>query len=228
MNKFASLCILSYKRPERLQECLDTLLATIDYPCEIIINCDGGDTAARLASDYFHLGKASKLILSIGDNRGVGRSFQNCLGVAEGDYIFKIDSDIIFKPQWLSKAVSVLENNLDVGTVGLFDYHRQDPNDDRFKPENNVAERRVDCLIVKDYVSSIYGFRKDLLDNWLGDIPDDGLHSTVGGRERYMALLDVVDNKAFGFGSVYVTLKPDGTAFKTQTFDSPLLFEKNS
>lgn len=221
--KIASLCVLAYKRPELLTQCLDTLHETIDYPCEIIVNIDGEDNpdqhAASIAHSYFRDKKISKLITIGGKNRGVGRSFQNTIGLAEGEYIFKIDSDIIFKPNWLSKAISVLDNNPDIGTVGLFDYYRQDPNDDRFKPEHNVITKRKDCFIVKDFVSSIYGFRRDDLDI-NQEIHDDGLHQSFGT----MALLDVVDNKAFGFGSVYVTLKPDGTASKTQTFEEPLIF----
>lgn len=215
-------------------KCLDTLLETVDYPCEIIVNVDGEDNidqhAAEIAFQYLRNKKISKLIAVGGKNRGVGRSFQNCLGVAEGDYIFKIDADIIFKEKWLSRAVQCLEINEDVGAVGLFDYHRQDPNDPRFTPSENYIEKREDCIIVKDFVSSIYGFRSIDMENHLAGIkyvpcfPDDGLHTKFGK----MALIDCVDNKAFGFGSVYVTLKPDGTATKTQTFDLPLLFEKKS
>lgn len=221
----ASLCVLAYKRPELLIKCLDTLHETIDFPCEIIVNVDGEDNpdqhAASIAHSYYRKKLISKLITVGGSNRGVGRSFQNCLGVAEGDYIFKIDADITFKPNWLSKAIGVLDNNPDVGSVGLFDYHRQDPNDERFKPENNVIEKRSDCLIVEDFVSSIYGFRNGPYG--AVKMPDDGWHQSVAAGKK-MALADLVDVKAFGFGSVYVTLKPDGTATKTQTFEDPLIF----
>ncbi len=224
-----SIIITSYKRADLLKQCLDTLHQTIDSPCEIIVNCDGGDTAFRIALQYWLDKKISKLILNNGDNRGIGRGFQNCLGVAEGEYIFKVDSDIIFTKPWLAKAIQCLQSNRDIGALGLFDYNRQDPNDERFKPENNVIEKRKDCLIVKDFVSSIYGFRKKDLDNWSGNIPDDGLHQFFQkeDRTRYLGLLDLVDNKAFGFGSVYVTIKPDGTAFKTPTYELPLIFGKN-
>ena len=157
-------------------------------------------------------------------NRGVGRSFQNCLGLAEGKYIFKIDADIIFRPKWLSKAIAVLDNNPDVGGVGLFDYHRQDPNDSRFKPENNILEKRPDCTIVNDFVTSIWGFRNRGYKELSGyfPIPDDGLHHCFEKK----ALLDVVDNEAWGVGkSVYVS----GTMekpIKTPTFNEPFLLSK--
>jgi len=226
MNDFASLCILAYKRPSDLMTCLNTLRKTIDYPCEIIINLDGTD-AENIVALQFMLrdNKISKLILNNGMNRGVGRSFQNCTGIAEGRYIFKIDADIIFKPQWLSSTVKILENNADIGAVGLFDYNRQDPNDSRFKPENNVIAPREDCLIVKDFVSSIYAFRSCDL-NKIIPIQDDGNHTKLG----QLALNDKVDIHAWGVGrSVYVSGTEDHPR-KTETFNEPFLFlppEKN-
>mgnify|MGYP003396345437 CR=1 FL=1 len=72
--KFSSLCILAYKRPEELKKCLESLYATIDSPCEVIINIDGGDGECRSIVESM---PASKIIFNNGKNRGVGRSFQN-------------------------------------------------------------------------------------------------------------------------------------------------------
>lgn len=214
---FASLCILAYKRPELLQQCLISLYETVDFPSEIIINFDGTDSL-----DFPREFKFSKIIVNKGNNRGVGRSFQNCLGVAEGDYVFKLDADLIFKPGWLSKSIKILDTNEEIGAVGLFDYNRQDPNDDRFKPENNIIRTMktwdFEYQVVKDFVSCGYGFRRKDLNQT--DIPDDGLHQSFG----QLAIHDSVDNKSFGFDSVYVQIKPDGSVDKTPTFDMPLLF----
>lgn len=220
----ASICVLAYKRPELLIRSLDSLTATIDFPAEIIVNIDGEDNpdqqAAQVAHSYFRKGLISKLITIGGKNRGVGRSFQNCLGLAEGDIIIKADTDLIYQPRWLSKTAQVLTNNPDIGSLGLFDYHKWDPNDDRFKPENNVIEQRIECDIVKDFVSSIYAFRRKDLNPEL-QIPDDGLHQSFGK----MALLDLVENTAFGVGkSTYVSGTMDNPR-KTETYDRPLIFK---
>jgi glycosyltransferase involved in cell wall biosynthesis len=225
---FASLCILAYKRPEQLQKTLDSLLSTIDYPCEIIVNVDGDEdkTVYGIASKFYSEGKISKLILNNGKNRGVGRSFQNCIGVAEGDYIFKIDADLTFHPKWLSQAVKILDTNSEVGAVGLFDYNKWDQNDSRFKPEENVLQVmktwEFEYQIVKDFVSSIYGFRKKYLDNWIGDIPDDGFHTHL----EKLAINHSVDNTAFGVvKSTYVSGTEDHP-YKTPTYTEPLLFSE--
>src|SRR4051812_5049952 len=119
---YASLCVLAYKRPDLLRLSLDSLFSTCDYPYQLIINLDGADSQnLEFLQNLFNSDRVSNLIFNSGNNRGVGRSFQNCLGVAEGDYIFKIDTDIIFKPKWLSSCIKILENNPDIGTVSPFD-----------------------------------------------------------------------------------------------------------
>lgn len=228
--KFASLCVLAYKRPQLLHECLESIFSTIDYPCEIIVNLDANDspTQPEMVSYLTALltqQKISKLILNNGKNRGVGRSFQNCLGVAEGDYIFKIDTDLTFQPRWLSTAIKILDQDSTVGAVGLFDYNKWDPNDPRFKPEENIIKPMrswdFEYDIVKDFVSSIYGFRRiDFNQNdWL-EVPDDGLHQSFGT----MAMKHMVTNTAFGVNkSTYVSGTEDHPV-KTATFQEPLLF----
>ncbi len=231
--KYASLCVLAYKRPNLLPLCLDSLIHTSDYPFQLIVNLDAGDESNL---DYVlglhKKGLVSNIIINGGDNRGVGRSFQNCLGVAEGDYIFKIDTDLIFKPNWLSTAVNILKNNSDIGAISLFDYNHYDPNDSRFKPLENHLEEREDCTVVKDFVSSIYGFRRlelekavDKMPPYPG-IPDDGLHQQFG--KMAITKQDFVENKGFGVNSVYVTMpdKNPENAFKTPTFNEPLIFRK--
>lgn len=227
-NKFVSLCLLSYKRPQQLIDCLDSLHKTIDFPCEIIVNDDTG-VNIDILRHYFADKKISKLILGNGNNRGVGRAFQNCLGIAEGEYIVKVDTDLTFEPGWLSKVIRCLETHVDIGAVGLFDYNKWDPNDERFMPKNNILETRQDCLIVKDFVSSIYAFRKEDLYPWHGLIvPDDGLHTDLGNLHSYgrtkLALIHSVINTAFGVGrSTYVSGTMENPV-KTETYNEPLLF----
>ncbi|MDD5406997.1 MAG: glycosyltransferase [Sulfurovaceae bacterium] len=233
--KIASLCLLAYKRQEMLQKCLESLHMTLDIPSEVIINYDGIE-----GSKFdFNLDQASKFIINHGNNRGVGRSFQNCLGVAEGDYIFKVDTDLIFHKNWLSTAISILEKNLDIGAISLFDYRHYDPKDTRF----NILEEREDCYIVDDFVSSIYGFRKaqlGIVKGHRGIIADDGIHHSLKtGRysletgeyisPKYLAITktDFVTNQGFGLGkSVYVVPDKDGNPVAAKTYSSPFIFNK--
>lgn len=219
---YSSLCVLAYKRPDWLRECLDSILHTVDLPCEIIVNCDGGDRECyAVASEYFAANKISKLIASNGKNRGVGRAFSNCLAVAEGQYIFKIDTDLIFREKWLSTSVFVL-NTFPVGAVSLFDYRNYDPNDTRF-----VVERKMTAgvAVVNDFVSSVYGFTREAMNAYPFDGNDDGYHQTLKQYgELAITLPDLVHNRGFGVGkSVYVSGTMD-KPYKTPTFNEPLLF----
>lgn len=227
MNKdFASICILAWKRPEMLIECIDSLHATIDYPCEVIVNVDGREgvenDTEEIANSFLKAGKISKLILNNGKNRGVGKSFQNCLGVSEGEYIFKIDSDITFEKGWLSNAIGALKDNGDIASLSLFNYNNYDPNDERFR----ILEARSDCNIVTDFVSSAYGFRRESLIEFPFDGADDGYHQRVsqGGRLLAITKKDYIKNTGFGKNSVYLTFDDDGSPHKTETSIYPLLF----
>lgn len=225
-NKFASLCVLAYKRPERLGVCLKSIKETTHYPHEIIVNLDSDDNIENSNYLYHQLvsqKNISKLILNQGENRGVGRSFANCIGMAEGDYIVKIDTDLTFSPDWLSTAISILEQNSDIGAVSLFDYRNYDPNDTRF----NVIETRNDCHIVNDFVSSVYVFSKDHLSNTTNWMNDDGFHSFIQNKGLKLAitLTDYVSNSGFGVTkSTYVSGTEDHP-FKTPTHNVPLLFK---
>lgn len=180
--------------------------------------------------------KISYLVLNAGENRGVGRSFQNCLGLAEGDYIFKIDTDLTFQPGWLSTTVKALDDNPDIGAISLFDYNHYDPNDDRFKPENCHLETRDEIVVVKDFVSSIYGFRRSDLNKAVNpklvynitdiNIPDDGMHQQFGSMA--ITKKDFVKNQGFGvYKSVYIS-GTEEAPYKTPTFNEPLIFAKGS
>lgn len=215
---FSSLCILAYKRPEWLKECLDSVLHTVDSPCEIIVNCDGGDRECyAVAREYFENNKISKLVSSNGKNRGVGRAFQNCIGVSEGDYIFKIDTDLTFKEGWLSTTIKLLDKHTDVGCISLFNYRNYDPNDTRFE----ITENRRDLHIVNDFVSSIYAFRRSDLFK-IEPVQDDGNHTAL--QKLAITPVDLVHNKGFGIGkSVYLSGTMENP-YKTPTFSSPLLY----
>ena len=217
-NNFASLCLLSYKRPQKLQECINTLMATIDYPCEIIINFDGIESFSEIIPDMFI--KSSKVIVSRGPNRGIGRSFEDCLQITEGKYIFKIDTDLVFRPHWLSTAIKILNNNIDIGAVSLFDYLHYKPDDIRFRHKMD----RNDCIIVADFVSSIYGFRAR---DKAKIIPtaDDGNHKKLGGLLA-ITKEDFVTTK-FGYNdSVYVYLDEKGEGQVMGKHDYPLIFSE--
>lgn len=199
---------------------IESIQHTADIPYSLIVNIDGGDDTGN--DDYIYTlykeKKISSLIVNGGKNRGVGRAFNNCLALAEGEYIFKIDTDLVFHHNWLSTACSALDNNKDVGAISLFNYRHYDPVDTRFE----ITEERSDISIVNDFVSSVYGFRHKDLDKIL-PAQDDGNHTKLG--KLAITKRDMVENQGFGVGkSVYVSGTMDHP-FKTATYNEPLIFQ---
>ena len=230
--RFASLCVLAFERPEFLVRSLDTLLVNTKYPYELIINDDAskGWDVRSLLLERFNEGQISHLILNDGENMGVGRAFRNCVGVSNGDYIFKLDADLEYFHGWLQTAVDIIEKNEDAGCVGLFNYRDYDPDDDRFE----VIEERHDCFMVTDFVNSGYGFKREIWDKFGHVLEDDGWQCEVqtrtgidksGNEFQYKSLIpkqDVVVNIGFGKNSVFVN--PDGTVREKSKL--PKLFPK--
>lgn len=210
-----TICLLSYKRPAMLEACVRSLFETKVEPVQLIINSDGNDFENNnYLYTLYQQKKVSSLILNNGSNRGVGRSLQNCLGMAEGDLIMKVDTDLVFLPGWQEVTRSIMYDNPDIGSLSLFDYRHYDPNDTRFK----IEFERSDCFIVNDFVSSVYAVRAEEIRK-MYPVTDDGIHS----RFAPLAITkrDYVRNQGFGVGkSVYVS----GTVehpFKTPTFSQP-------
>ncbi len=223
--KFASLCVLSYQRPEFLKRTLESLINTpAGYPYELIVHDDGSDQEVK---EYLYelqrSGKISWLIINNGKNMGIGKSIQNCLRMASGDYLFKIDTDLEFEPNWLWEAVKILDNSTMIGCVSLFNYRNYNADDDRF----NIIEERDGYNIVDDFVSSIYGFRRDVWKTWGDDLGADGWHQHLKKISYELAITrhDMVHN--FGFGadkSIYVVKKDGG--YKARGFSKlPRIFK---
>lgn len=219
----ASLCIIAYKRAEMLDECIQSLHDNTEYPFELIVNVDGnsGYHVDKVIDKYRVRSLISKAILVNGGNRGVGHSFTNCVKLSEGEYIFKIDTDILFNKGWLSECIKLLHNP-SISAVSPFNYNNYDPDDNRFQILHSIDGG----YIVNDFVSSIYGFRKV---HWKNrEIPDDGFHQTLRTEFGSLAITkkDFVVNQGFGLEkSVYVVNTEKGPA-KAMTYDEPLIFNK--
>lgn len=125
----ATLCILSYNRPQFLPRCIETAREA-GIPLEIIVH-DDGSTDGELLSYLYQAhaeGLISTLILNApGYNQGQGVALNRMFSMATGDPIVKIDHDLEFKPGWMVNVNQILEDSR-VGLLGLFKYEH-DPVD---------------------------------------------------------------------------------------------------
>lgn len=221
--KHASVCVLSYQRLDFLKRMMDSLLNTPSgYSMEIIVHDDGSDQEVK---DYLYgllRGKnISYLILNGGKNRGIGESIRNSFKIASGKYLFKLDTDLEFKPNWLKEAVDILKDT-HIGAVSLFDYRHYDQNDERFE----VLKETDKYKIVSDFVSSIYGVSRDIYEKFKYTLDTDGWHQYIKQQRYSLAITkeDLVHN--FGFGiekSIYMDKDKDGRIIVRKTHKEPLI-----
>lgn len=121
---YASLCFLSYERPEFLRTAIDTALAGIDEPVEVIVHDDGSTNPELLKYLYtiHQRGEVSSVILNApGVNQGQGIALNRMFNQASGDILIKLDQDLIFKPGWLRRVREILADGR-VGLLGFFKY----------------------------------------------------------------------------------------------------------
>lgn len=218
MNNLASLIILAYERPEFLHRTMESLLSVPSgFPMEIIVHNDGSKDP-EVFNYLVHLAaekKISMFIQNCGLNQGIEKAVKRGVACSNGDYIFKLDTDLEFTDGWLDKAVKILDNDIEIGAVGLVDYRKYDQNDERFWDVVPCGE----YSIVKDFVSSAYGFTRRTFDRFGYLMSHDGWHLELSTLGYKLALTHVVNN--YGFGkSIYV-----GTDGKAVNMDNePLKF----
>lgn len=233
MIDYASLCFLSYKRPQFIFESIRSAVENADFPCEVIVHDDGSDdnTVQQLVN-LQRQGQISKLVLSpFGHNEGVGTAINRSFAMATGDPICKLDQDLLFKPGWLRKTYKWLAEDPDIGMFGLFRYHA-DPVD--WRKMNHRAppgELGTEYEYVDDFVGSAMVVPREVLDRY-GDFEEhsaafaeDVMYKKMLQRDGEFELAlpreDLAVNRGFGIGPSTVVVAP-GKVQEIKT--RPLLF----
>lgn len=226
---YASVAILSYERYDFLVKMMTSLLKTKSgYPMEIIVHSDGS-TDKRVIEYLQSLasqGKISYLIQNCGKNRGIGEAVRKCFKIASGKYLFKVDTDLEFKENWLKEAVEILERP-NVGSVSLLDYNNYNPEDKRFETIQTLEYGDLKYKIVTDFISCLYGVKREIYEEFKNKLDTDGWHKYIQSQGYYLAISNEDKIVNFGFGentSIYLEKKLDGTITTRETHKEPLLF----
>lgn len=236
--RFASLCILSYKRPDFLRETIQSIKQNTEFPYELLVHSDGSDTEWLWIEDLMWAREISTAIFNTGSNMGVGEAIHRLFSCSKGDYLAKLDADLVFKPGWLTLGVSLLDKYADIGAVGWFAYphpsehkitrNRKDPSKD-----NSLIEIREDCEIVHDFVSSAMLIRRKEWEKYGIERGSEAFAEDIGLKERMkkdgllMAITksDYIENVGFGLEKS-VVVRPDrmGQPQVTKICKWPLVF----
>lgn len=116
MKPQLSIIITSYKNPNLLRLCIKSLKKNVkDVEYEIIV-CDGNTEEQT----YDLMREEFPKIKFVPSSRNGGFAFlvNQGLDVAEGNYFFVINADIIIKNNSVKELLDFLKNNSDVGMVG--------------------------------------------------------------------------------------------------------------
>jgi glycosyltransferase involved in cell wall biosynthesis len=123
----ATLCVLSYNRPQFLPRCIESAREA-GVPLEIIVHDDGSTDGELLTYLYqaHSEGAISTLILNApGYNQGQGVALNRMFSMATGDPIVKIDHDLVFEPGWMLRVNEILGKAPNIGLLGLFKYWQE-------------------------------------------------------------------------------------------------------
>lgn len=218
---YASLCFLSYERPEFLERAIVSAVHTAGEPVEVIVHDDGSTDpfVHRTLEALLVSGYVSTVIKNPpGHNQGQGVALNRMFHMASGDPIIKLDQDLIFKPEWLARTREILADDR-VGLLGLFKYWH-DPVDWRKTHIEELTEFFTHTfhthicgsgMVIPRHVWERLGPFEEHYESF-GE--DWEFQKNVDGQlDIYNALPeeDLVTNQGFGIGpSTVVIAGPDG------------------
>jgi len=215
---FASLCVLSYERPEFFANTLASLEANTTAPYELIIHDDGSQPG--LIYEYLWDSQsrdgATVITNAHGHNQGQGIALNRMFKMAKGDPIIKLDADLKFSAKWLESTINILNENPDIGLLGLCHYFHE-PVDMR----NTVLSKRGSCEIHTHILGSAFALRREAWEK-LGPFEEHSdafaedwvMQQAVSNHEYFKCALptyELVNNVGMGAqtSSLFVDGNPD-------------------
>ncbi len=114
--KMLSIIIASYRQPDLLRVCINSIKeATGEVDYEIIVS-DGetGEKTSDLMREEFPQIRFFKNVKNIGFAAMVNQGIR----VAQGKFILIINADIIFKPKGIERLLKYIEKNSTIGMIG--------------------------------------------------------------------------------------------------------------
>lgn len=160
-DKFISIVVLSFTRPNHLRHLLESIHEHADMPVEIIVTDDGShltQSDRQIFEECRFL--CSTLIFNTGVNMGFAASANRGVSLANSDYILVMNDDTLMARPSLQFTKSVLDRPY-VGTFGPWGGIKKDPlaPEDMVRVCINGHTLRLSSL---PSGSSIFAFRRSL------------------------------------------------------------------
>lgn len=165
MNEPLVSVIMSTKDTEKymLEESIDSILNQTYKNLEFVIVCDGSVQDYEVIKRY---SDARIKIIKHETSIGLTKSLNECLRIAKGKYIARMDSDDIAKKNRLQVEVKFLEKNKNIGICSTFAQYIGNRKGFLIDTFNRPQEKKAELLIYNNIVHSGVMIRKKfLIDN---------------------------------------------------------------
>jgi len=119
-NPLVSIIIPAYRQAQFLGQAIESALAQVYSPIEVIVINDGSDDDTETVARRF----GDKIIYHWQPNRGVSAARNAAVALATGKYIYCLDADDLLAPEaigWLVEAADCREDRLCVMGVRCFE-----------------------------------------------------------------------------------------------------------
>jgi len=174
MNPRVSIIIPCYNHGQYIREALDSVEKIADKSLyEVIIVNDGSKDAYtiemmdKLAAEGYHV------INQV--NQGLGRTRNNGIRVAKGDYILPLDSDNRIRPEYIYESIKILDAHPEIAMV----YGDAQFFGDKDK-RHVVGEFNLQNMMIENQVDACAVYRKSAWD-------------AVGGYDEKMPIMGYED-----------------------------------
>ncbi|WMI69841.1 glycosyltransferase [Mangrovimonas sp. YM274] len=114
-----SICIPTYNGADFIAQAMDSVLAQTYANLEIVVSDDSSkDNTLKIIESYK---SKTNLPIHIVDHepKGIGANWNNCIRLAQGQYIKFLFQDDILLPECVEKMVEVLENYPNISLVAV-------------------------------------------------------------------------------------------------------------
>ena len=110
---------------------------------ELIMVNNASTDGTKEFLEEFSKDKNNIKIINNDENFGFAKGMNQGLKIASGEYIFLLNNDLLFTPNWLEKFVEILKNNNDIGLIScMTNYSGEDfqkiENADRYTINNYI------------------------------------------------------------------------------------------
>lgn len=161
-----------YNCADTLDEAIDSIIKQTYTNWEMIM-CDDGstDNTYEVAKKYADKYPEKFVLIKNEGNLGLNQTLNNCLKLAKGEYIARMDGDDISHPERFAEEIKAFEENPDIAIVST-DMEFFDENGvwgiihKMFKPSNkyfmkNNPHCHAPCLVKKEAYDAVDGYTVD-------------------------------------------------------------------